>query len=124
MWVCDCRYVIEMNGFCYWPDTKKTVRLQQGKTNSLTYRQQGQLLFHTQTTKLCDKVRYRGTDKSLARHNSRCILCDRIFRLMLILFYIIHTYIYIYIYIYVSSINIPPIMIINRIYETQNLLSL
>jgi hypothetical protein len=39
----------------------------------------------------------------------------RIFLLMLI---------FIYIYIYINSINIPPIMIINRIYETQNLLSL
>jgi hypothetical protein len=28
------------------------------------------------------------------------------------------------IYIYINSINIPPIMIINRIYEHQNLLSL
>jgi hypothetical protein len=33
-------------------------------------------------------------------------------------------YIYIYIYIYIYSTNIPPIMIINRIYETQNFLSL
>jgi len=32
--------------------------------------------------------------------------------------------IYIYIAVYIYSINIPPIMIINRIYETQNLLSL
>ena len=32
--------------------------------------------------------------------------------------------IYIYIYIYIYSTNIPPIMIINRIYETQNVLSL
>jgi hypothetical protein len=31
-------------------------------------------------------------------------------------------FIYIYIYIYIT--NIPPIMIINRIYETQNLLLL
>ena len=30
----------------------------------------------------------------------------------------------IYIYIYIYSSNIPPIIIINRIYETQNLLSL
>jgi len=29
-----------------------------------------------------------------------------------------------YIYIYINSTNIPPIMIINRIYEHQNLLSL
>jgi hypothetical protein len=27
-------------------------------------------------------------------------------------------------YIYIKSTNIPPIMIINRIYETQNLVSL
>jgi hypothetical protein len=37
----------------------------------------------------------------------------RIFRLMLVLFYI---------YIYIYSTNVPPIMFINRIYETQNLL--
>ena len=35
----------------------------------------------------------------------------RIFRLMLVLLYI---------YIYINSTNIPPIMIINRIYETQS----
>ena len=29
-----------------------------------------------------------------------------------------------YLYIYIYSANIPPIMIINRIYENQNLLSL
>ena len=29
-----------------------------------------------------------------------------------------------YIYIYIYSTNIPPIMIINRVYENQNLLSL
>ena len=29
-----------------------------------------------------------------------------------------------YIYIYIYSTNIPPIMIINKIYEHQNLLSL
>jgi hypothetical protein len=40
-------------------------------------------------------------------------LMVRIFRLMLVL-----------LYIYIYSTNIPPIMIINRIYETQNLLSL
>ena len=32
--------------------------------------------------------------------------------------------IYIYIYIYIKNTNIPPVMIINRIYENQNLLSL
>ena len=40
-------------------------------------------------------------------------LMVRIFLLMLVL-----------LYIYINSTNIPPIMIINRIYETQNLLSL
>jgi hypothetical protein len=40
-------------------------------------------------------------------------LMVRIFRLMLVL-----------LYIYINSTNIPPIMFINRIYESQNLLSL
>jgi len=56
---------------------------------------------------------YRGADKSLARPTSRCILSDGeniSFDASLV--------------IYISSTNIPLIMIINRIYETQNLLSL
>ena len=56
---------------------------------------------------------YRGADKSLARPTSRCILFDGeniTFDASLV--------------IYINSTNIPPIMIINRIYETQNLLSL
>jgi len=36
----------------------------------------------------------------------------------------IYIYVYIYVYKYINSINIPPIMFINRIYETQNLLPL
>jgi hypothetical protein len=62
---------------------------------------------------------YRDTDKSLARPTSRCILFDGdniSFDASLV--------IYIYIYIYIYSTNIPPIMIINKIYETQNLLLL
>ena len=58
---------------------------------------------------------YRGDDKSLARPTSRCILFDGeniLFDASLA------------IYIYINSSNVPPIMIINRIYETQNLLSL
>ena len=56
---------------------------------------------------------YRGADKSLARPTFRCILFDSeniSFDASLV--------------IYINSTNIPPIMIINRIYETQNLLSL
>ena len=56
---------------------------------------------------------YRGADKSLARPISRCILFDGeniSFDVSLV--------------IYINSTNIPPIVIINRIYETQNLLSL
>ena len=56
---------------------------------------------------------YRGADKSLARPTSLCILFDGenvSFDESLV--------------IYINSTNIPPIMIINRIYETQNLLSL
>jgi hypothetical protein len=56
---------------------------------------------------------YRGADKSLARPTSRCILFDGediSFDASLV--------------IYINSSNIPPIMIINRTYENQNLLSL
>ena len=51
---------------------------------------------------------YRGADKSLARNTSRFILFDgENISLMLVL-------------LCVYSNNTPPIMIINRIYETQN----
>ena len=56
---------------------------------------------------------YRGADKSLTRHTSRCILFDGqniSFDVSLV--------------ICINSTNIPPIMIINRIYENKNLLSL
>jgi len=56
---------------------------------------------------------YRGADKSLARTSSRCNLFDGeniSFDAGLVM--------------YINSTNIPPIMIINRIYEHQNLLSL
>ena len=58
---------------------------------------------------------YRGADKSLARPTSRRILFDGeniSFDASLV------------IYLYINSTNIPPIMIINGIYEHQNLLSL
>jgi len=56
---------------------------------------------------------YRGAVKSWARPTSRCILFDGeniSFDASLV--------------IYINSTNITPIMIINRIYENQNLLSL
>jgi hypothetical protein len=56
---------------------------------------------------------YRGADKSLARPTSWCILFDGeniSFDASLV--------------IYINSTNIPPIMIINGIYENQNLVSL
>jgi len=56
---------------------------------------------------------YRGADKYLARSTSRCILYDSeniSFDASLV--------------IYINSNNIPPIMIMNRIYENHNLLSL
>ena len=63
---------------------------------------------------ICVIIRiYRGVDKSLAGPTARCILFDGeniSFDASLV--------------IYINSTNIPPIMIINRIYETQNLLSL
>ena len=56
---------------------------------------------------------FQGADKSLARPTSRSILFDGeniSFDASLV--------------IYINSTNIPPIMIINRVYEHQNLLSL
>jgi hypothetical protein len=58
-------------------------------------------------------LKYKGADKSLDRPTSRCILFDGeniSFDASLVM--------------YINSINIPPIMIINRIHENQNLLSL
>ena len=58
-------------------------------------------------------MKYRDAGKSLARHTSRCILFDGenvLFDASLV--------------IYIKSTNIPPIMIVNRIYEYQNLLTL
>ena len=55
----------------------------------------------------------RGADKSLARPTSRCILFDGVnisFDANLVM--------------YINSTDIPPIMIINKIYEHQNRLSL
>ena len=66
------------------------------------------------------RIFYKGADKSLARPTSRCILFDG----ENISFDASFCYIYIYIYIYIYSTNIPPIVIINRIPENQNLLSL
>jgi hypothetical protein len=54
-----------------------------------------------------------GADKSLARPTSRCVFFDAeniSFDANLV--------------IYINSNNIPPIVILNRIYEHQNLLSL
>jgi hypothetical protein len=62
---------------------------------------------------LMNNNNYKRADKSLARPTYRCILFDGeniSFDTSLA--------------IYINSTNIPPIMIINRIYETQNLLSL
>ena len=56
---------------------------------------------------------YRGADKSLARPTSRCILFDGE-----------NISIDASLFVYINSTNIPPIMIINRIYENQNLLLL
>jgi hypothetical protein len=56
---------------------------------------------------------YRGADKSLARPTSRCILFDGeniSFHASLV--------------VHIKNTNIHPVMIINRIRENQNLLSL
>ena len=64
---------------------------------------------------LKEYLHYQDADKSLARPTSRCILFDGeniSFDASLVL------------HIYKNSTNIPPIVIINRIYEHKNLLSL
>ena len=85
---------------------------------------------------------YRGADKSLARDTSWCILFD-VGNISFDVSLVLYTYIYIYIYIstilviiiitiyiilvlyiYIYSTNIHLIMIIKRIYEHKNLLSL
>jgi len=66
---------------------------------------------------------YRGADKSLARPTSRCILFDGE-NISFDSSLVIYEYIYIYMCVCISSTNILPIMIINRMYEYQNLLSL
>ena len=57
--------------------------------------------------------KYRGADKSLTQPTSR-----------LIFFYGLNISFDASLVIYTNSTNVPPIMIIYRIYETQNLLSL
>ena len=61
----------------------------------------------------CLSAMYRGADNSLARTTSRCILFDGE-NISLDASLVIYT----------NSTNIPPILIINMIYETQNLPSL
>jgi len=71
------------------------------------------LSLHMQETGNCSKNSYRGADKSLARATIECILFDGwniSFDASLVM--------------YINSTNIPLIMIINRVYETQNLLPL
>ena len=71
------------------------------------------LLYELQAFGNWENKNYTCADKSLARPTSRCILFDGkniSFDASLV--------------IYINSTNIPPIMIINRIYEHQNLMSL
>ena len=62
--------------------------------------------------------KYRGADKSLARPTSRCILFDG----KNISFDAENISFDASLYIYIT--NISSVMIINRIYETQNLMSM
>ena len=59
------------------------------------------------------RVSVHCADKSLARPTSRCVLFDGE-----------NISVDASLVIYINTTNIPPIMIINRIYEHQNLLSL
>jgi len=67
--------------------------------------------------RMTETIHFSGTDKSLYRPTSRCILFDGE-NISFYCRFVIHTYIYIY------RIKVCKIMIINWMYETQNLLSL
>jgi hypothetical protein len=85
---------------------------------STTHNSAAQFVHWHPPTYLClghEGVMYKGADKFLAQPTSRCILFDG-------LNISIDANLLIYIYIHIT--NIPPIVIINRINETQNLLSL
>jgi hypothetical protein len=74
----------------------------------MTHQSPGTSTFKRPTLKF-----YRDADKSLARPISRCSLFDGeniSYDVSLV--------------IYINSTDIPPIMVTNRIYENQNLLSL
>jgi hypothetical protein len=60
----------------------------------------------------CIYTVYRGADKSLARPTSKFVLFDGY-----------NISIDASLVIYINSTNIPPVVIINRAYETQNLVS-
>jgi hypothetical protein len=68
---------------------------------------------------------YMGADKFLAQPTSRCILFDVeniSFDASLVIY--ICVCVCVCVCFCINSTNIPPIMIMNRIYENQNLLSL
>ena len=67
-----------------------------------------------------------GADKSLARPTSRCNLFDGwniSFDASLVIYIYIYMCVCVCVCVYIYSTNIPPIMITNRIYEHQNILS-
>jgi hypothetical protein len=71
------------------------------------------LLIYTASCIISECFEYRGADKSLAQPTSQCILSDVeniLFDASLV--------------IYINSTNFPSIMIVNRIPENHNLLSL
>jgi hypothetical protein len=76
-------------------------------------------VIYSNTTQYIVNNTCKGAGKSLARPTSRCISFDGEN-----ISFDASIYIYIYIHIYIHSTNIPPITIINRINENQNLLSL
>jgi hypothetical protein len=74
------------------------------------------LVIHREITRsltVLDTYTYGGADNSLARPTSQCILFDGQ-NISFDTSPVIH----------INSTNIPPIVIINKIYETENLLSM
>ena len=113
-----CRPTLEVETSCYTINNReRSSRVRLKTSTRLTFNVTLLVSFSCRKVQeigsLYNKLYYRGADKSLARPTSWCILFDDeniSFDASLV--------------IYINSTNIPPIVIINRIYENQNLLSL
>jgi len=106
------QFLLHSTNICIGPSRVDYVQALTDNDRQRTYKRNVQARSCSQMLPL-KSSKYRGADKSLARPTSRCILFhgeNISFDASLVIF--------------INCTNIPPIMIINRIYEQQNILSL